>query len=110
MHQKIYGLDQKIVWLEARVPENPRQFLGFESLWMIRSYQRGSLASKMAKNLGAMGLHHGFFEISDGPNPWFLYWMMMMDLKILFFLFWKFVMNDFYMIFIWVLLKADASV
>lgn len=63
----------------------PASFWGSNRFWMIRSYQRGSLASKMAKNLGAMGLHHGFFEISDGPNPWFLYWMMMMDLKILFF-------------------------
>lgn len=29
---------------------------------------------------------------------------------VFFFLFWKFVMHDFYMIFIWVLLKTDASV
>lgn len=29
---------------------------------------------------------------------------------LVFFLFWKFVMHDFYMIFIWVLLKTDASV
>ena len=46
-------------------------FWGSNRFWMIRSYQRGSLASKMAKNFGAMGLHHGFFEISDGPKPCF---------------------------------------